>query len=569
MSSIEDCLETTSDMMGNKRKAKTRINRNAALKYINNVDPNEISEEWDYNEIGINAPARTEVKRSKVTFVSETVPIKDLIKSNKKEKRKVESKSKTEDTAGYCDTKGSCYKDYMAEVEEMKLDEDNLDSLHEDIPECEYVLTDQVETACGNNAGEHENLLESDGSNNYEQDMLVIPEEEVPPLVVIKKEIVDEILGEGIANEMELRVNCENVAGEQADDECMQNLQLLATVAEKEAEKTFSNANSEGSEIPVESERDNAAEKVDTSPNRVPLTVEKEMTSERIETNNGKFKEIEKENDSKENSTRKEDKSVTGANHRTRGKPAGENAKVTGSNAKNNRNGAGARKRVKDPVVHARIETEKLNELEKTIRDGDKHHELTSKDAIKQGQGAKIMRSETALVLKANCSKDYTNARMRRMEILMGRKNRISPHQRGPYSILPEILYNLGISQNESSMVIQPRDHYNMTPAEYLELMSKGEMSTILRGIALGFMAIMGEHPNILSGIQTLNIGLGSGAVGNIHDGQTFSVMSAMGMDFKRDARHEELQAAYLVASLFNVGLIGITHSERMYKGYC
>ena len=182
--------------MKNKKKIKTELSRNAALRYIKSEDPHEAEEEWCRNENELHEPLKVKVQRNKVTFVNESEMIKDFIKKPKKEKQKKETKKGIDHTNKACDTKGDHHErdDFTKKKEELV--EYNPCVIEKDIPECELILTDQIEENREHNTNGCKMSIDT---GDYHEKIMT-PEEGINlPLVEIKKEVVDEVLAEDIS----------------------------------------------------------------------------------------------------------------------------------------------------------------------------------------------------------------------------------------------------------------------------------------------------------------------------------------------------------------------------------
>ncbi len=211
-------------------------------------------------------------------------------------------------------------------------------------------------------------------------------------------------------------------------------------------------------------------------------------------------------------------------------------------------------------------EAKEVVQLDNTIRKLDGNSTvLTKRSKDLQDKGVTIVRMEPALVITKVYNRELEKAKRRRMDVMLNRRDKITSRDTGSFTILPRILYDLGIKQDEPGRVLAPGLYEEVIMSQHItEICATPRISTFLRLVGMGLMTIMREHPEFQYAVQGLNSCLASKQVG-IHDGQIQAAANAMGLDLPLNMTHTgDQQGVYLACSLLNVSTIGVHELSRL-----
>ena len=212
-------------------------------------------------------------------------------------------------------------------------------------------------------------------------------------------------------------------------------------------------------------------------------------------------------------------------------------------------------------------EAEEIAQLDSIIKERDDNTiTLTKRSKNLQGKGTLILQAEHALVLKKMPDRELERAKKKKMDILLNRRDKITGRDCGSMTIFPGIIWELGLKQDEPGTVFAPKRYEDIGVYEHLaDVCGSPKISSFMRLISVGLIAIMREHPEFRYAVHGLNCCLAGRQVGKLHDAQIQSIADAIGLDLPLDERHEvDHQGVYLGCSLINISVIGAYELNKL-----
>ena len=212
-------------------------------------------------------------------------------------------------------------------------------------------------------------------------------------------------------------------------------------------------------------------------------------------------------------------------------------------------------------------EAEEITQLDRIIKERENNAiTLTKRSKNLQNKGTLILQAEHALVLKKLPDRELERAKKKKMDVLLNRRDKITGRDCGSTTIFPGIIWELGLKQDEPGAVFAPKRYEDIGVYEHLaDVCESPKISSFLRLVSAGLIAIMREHPEFRYAVHGLNCCLAGRQVGKLHDAQIQSIADAIGLDLPLDERYEvDHQGVYLGCSLINISVIGAYELNKL-----